>query len=189
MCSRSEERAREIAGETGAKKWFTDYEEMMKDPDVEAVDICTELARHTEIAAAALQSGKHVFSEILLSKSLEETDQLISLREESGTIFMVGFTERFDVRRAMVKSRIDSGELGDLVSLYGRRNCSRRALDNPRDITSTVPNLPDPSKAMVRLPRGGRGQAPWSSYSRAEASPTSVAAPSSGATGRTSWVS
>ena len=131
--SRSEVRAREVAAACGARRWYTDYEKMAADPDVDAVDVCTELARHAEIALAALRSGKHVFSEILLSKSMEEMDELIEWADRSECLFMVGFLERFDVRRAIIKRRIEGGELGQLVSLYGRRNGSPADFENPRD--------------------------------------------------------
>ena len=125
VCSRSEERAREVAETYGARKWYTDYVEMVQDAEIEAVDVVSDLDRHGEIALAALQNGKHVFSEILLTMRMEENDQLIEWAEKSGALFMVGFIERFDVRRAQIKQRVDSGELGQLVSLYGRRNVWR----------------------------------------------------------------
>ena len=67
VCSRSEERAREVAETYGARKWYTDYVEMVQDAEIEAVDVVSDLDRHGEIALAALQNGKHVFSEILLT--------------------------------------------------------------------------------------------------------------------------
>lgn len=133
VCSRSAERAREVAATYGARKCYTDYKEMMQDPEIEAVDVVSDLARHGEIALSALQHGKHVFSEILLTMSMEETDQLIEWTEKSQAMFMVGFLERFDVRRALIKQKIDNGELGQLVSLYGRRNAWRGFLDTARD--------------------------------------------------------
>lgn len=133
VCSRSAERAREVAETYGARKCYTDYREMMQDPEIEAVDVVSDLARHGEIALSALQHGKHVFSEILLTMSLEETDRLIEGAEKNRALFMVGFLERFDVRRALIKRKIDSGELGQLVSLYGRRNAWRGFLDTARD--------------------------------------------------------
>jgi UDP-N-acetylglucosamine 3-dehydrogenase len=131
VCSRSAERAQEVAATYGAQKWYTDYRQMMADPVVDAVDVCTEVARHGEVALAALQHGKHVFSEILLSMSLAETDQLLEWANKSRAIFMVGFIERFDVRRALIKRKIDDGEIGALVSLFSRRNQWRGWLEYP----------------------------------------------------------
>ncbi len=132
VCSRSAERAANVASTHHVPKHYTDYRDLLRDPEVEAIDVVTEVDRHTEIALAALRLRKHVFSEILLTDSLEENDRLIAGAEESGAVFMVGFLERFDVRRANIKQKIDAGELGELVSIYGRRNIWRGILDAPR---------------------------------------------------------
>ena len=132
VCSRSEERAREVAATYDVPKRYTDPADLLGDPGIAAVDIVTEVDRHADIALAALQQGKHVFCEILLTTSMEDTDRLIEASSKSGTIFSVGFIERFDPRRAEVKRRAASGYLGQLVSIYGRRNIWRGILDEPR---------------------------------------------------------
>lgn len=132
VCSRSQDRSKEIAERYDVPKSYTSHEVMLRDSDFDAVDIVTEVDRHTEIAQIAMENGKHVFSEILLSRSLEETDQLIQTAKRNSIHFMVGFLERFDVRRAQIKKRIEAGEMGELVSLYSRRNIWRGILDAPR---------------------------------------------------------
>lgn len=131
VCSRSAERAREVATSYSAK-YYTDYREMVRDPDIEAVDIVTEVDRHAEIGLAALEHDKHVFCEILVTMDMEESDRLMERTEAGRAFFMAGFLERFDVRRALIKQRVDSGEMGKLVSVYGRRNAWRGFLDAPR---------------------------------------------------------
>jgi len=133
VCSRDADRARAVAEAHGAPKWYTDYEDMARDPDIDAIDICNELARHTEVGLAALSEGKHVLCEILHALTLEETSQLMASAQEHHAHYMVGFIERFDVRRALAKQKIDAGELGSLVSMYVRRNVWRGFLDVPRD--------------------------------------------------------
>lgn len=133
VCSRSAERAQAVAAAHGAPKWYTDYNEIAQDPDIDVIDICNELARHTVVGLAALSHGKHVLCEILHALTLEETDQLIACAEINRANYVVGFIERFDTRRALAKQKIDSGELGQLVSLYVRRNVWRGFLDVPRD--------------------------------------------------------
>lgn len=132
VCSRSAERAASVASTYNVSGHYTDYRDLLRDPEVEAIDIVTEVDRHTGIALDALRLRKHVFSEILLTDSLEENDRLIEQTEKSGAVFMVGFLERFDVRRGNIKQKIDAGELGALVSIYGRRNIWRGFLDAPR---------------------------------------------------------
>ncbi len=95
VCSRSEERAREVAETYGARKWYTDYVEMVQDAEIEAVDVVSDLDRHGEIALAALQNGKHVISEILLTMRIEENVQLWTGQRRSGRCLWSGLG--FDV--------------------------------------------------------------------------------------------
>ena len=90
VCDETEigrERAREVATCYDAK-YYTDYREMVRDPDIEAVDIVTEVDRHGEIGLAALEHDKHVFCEILVTASMEESDRLMEKTEASRAFFM-----------------------------------------------------------------------------------------------------
>jgi predicted dehydrogenase len=132
VCSRSEDRAKEVADAFGVRRWYTDVRDLAGDPEVEAVDVVTEVARHAETAQIALAAGKHVLVEKPLSARLDETEAVLRLAEERGRILMVGYIERYDPRRATIRERIASGELGEVVSLYGRRNCGHAFLNKPR---------------------------------------------------------
>ena len=88
--------------------------------------------RHAEVGLAALAHGKHVFCEILVTMNLAESEQLLEKEAASEAFFMTGFIERFDVRRALIKQRVERGEMGQLVSIYGRRNAWRGFLEAPR---------------------------------------------------------
>lgn len=132
VCSRDARRAREVAEQYGATRWYADYAEMMRDPEIEAVDVVTEVGRHGEVVLEALRHDKHVLVEKPLSLSLEETDRVLELAAERKRVLMVCYIERFDPRRALIKKQIEQGSLGPLVSLYGRRNAVRRFFDMPR---------------------------------------------------------
>jgi UDP-N-acetylglucosamine 3-dehydrogenase len=132
VCSRDAARARAVAGQYGAPRWYADYREMMRDPEIEAVDVVTEVGRHGEVVLEALRHDKHVLVEKPLSVSLEETDQVLDLAAECRRVLMVCWVERFDPRRALIRQKIEQGELGELVSVYGRRNAVGRFFDMPR---------------------------------------------------------
>ena len=132
ICSRSEERVGEVAATCGEPRPYTDPAALLAAPDIDAVDIVTEVDRHTEIALAAMERGKHVFCEILVTPSPREMDALAQAARTSDVVFMPGFLERFDVRRAGLRQKAVEGSLGRLVSLYGRRNIWRGILDEPR---------------------------------------------------------
>ncbi len=132
VCSRSPERAAQVAEKYGLRRWYADAHDLAADPEIEAVDVVTEVGRHAEVVQIALAAGKHVLVEKPLSARLDETEAVLRLAEEKQRIVMVGYIERYDPRRAMIRERIASGELGEIVSLYGRRNCGRRYLSMPR---------------------------------------------------------
>jgi len=81
VCSRSADRAKEVAAACDARRWCTDSHDLIQDPDIDAVDIVTEVARHAEVALPALQHGKHVFCEVLVTMSMEEMDRIIGALE------------------------------------------------------------------------------------------------------------
>ncbi len=135
ICSRSEDRALEVAGTCGSPACYTDPAELLQVSDLDAVDIVTEVDRHTEVALSAMRQGKHVFCEILVTPDLDETDQLIETAQANQVRFMPGFLERFDARRAEVQKRASRGDLGDIVSIYGRRNIWRGILDYGEPLT------------------------------------------------------
>src|SRR5690606_32893210 len=63
ICDLNEQRAKDKAEKYGAKKVYVDYNDLMNDPEVDAVSICTWNNTHAEIATAAVNSGKHVLVE------------------------------------------------------------------------------------------------------------------------------
>lgn len=132
VCSRSAERAAEMAQKYGVRHWYTDPQELANDPDIEAVDVVSEVARHADMMQLMLAAGKHVLVEKPLSARLDETEAVLRLAEEQKRIVMVGYIERYDPRRAMIRQRVASGELGEIVSVYGRRNVGQQYLSWPR---------------------------------------------------------
>ncbi len=138
VSSRDPERAKAVAGQYGIRRWYSDYRALVQDPDVEAVDVVTEVSRHAEVVRSALAAGKHVLVEKPLSLDLADVDRILELAERQKRVLMVCYIERFDPRRAMIKSQIEQGQLGPLVSLYGRRNAVRRFFDMPRFRTHPI---------------------------------------------------
>src|SRR5690554_4932115 len=72
VCDLNEDRARAKAQKYGAKRVYTDYRELLQQPNIDAVIICTWNNTHAEISIAALEAGKHVFVEKPMSKTVAE---------------------------------------------------------------------------------------------------------------------
>ena len=122
VVSRSPERAREI-GERFDANWYTDFREMLeKERDLEAVSIVNRDAEHKEPAIACAQAGKDIFLEKPMAPTLEEADEIIEAVEKAGVRMMVNFTLRFDPTYVAAYERIQAGEIGDVVTMFARRN-------------------------------------------------------------------
>ena len=102
---------------------FTDNsnEIFKSDNGIDAVVIATPLETHYELAKQALGSGKHVFIEKPIASTLTEAKELARLAKENQLIFMVGHVFLFNAGIRYVKQLIDSGELGEILYIYGQR--------------------------------------------------------------------
>ncbi len=107
--------SQEAAARFGAKFHYTDYHELLRREDIEAVVIVTPTATHAEVIQAAAAAGKHIFSEKPLAQTLEACDQAISAVEKAGVKLQLGFMRRFDPAYALAKKQIEAGEIGQPV--------------------------------------------------------------------------
>ncbi|OXM86669.1 Gfo/Idh/MocA family protein [Paenibacillus rigui] len=128
ICDLKEQRAKDKAKQYDIEHVYTDYRELLANPDIEAVSICTWNNTHAEISIAALRAGKHVLVEKPLCRSVEEARLIQEAVTETGKLLQVGFVRRYDANAQLVKRFIDKGELGEVY--YAKASCIRR-LGNP----------------------------------------------------------
>jgi len=128
VCDLNEDRARLAAEKYGAAKVFTDYRELLADPEIDAVSICTWNNTHAEISIAALNAGKHVLVEKPLCRTVEEALRVQEAVKSSGKLLQVGFVRRYDPNAQMLREFADKGEFGDI---YFAKASSIRRLGNP----------------------------------------------------------
>lgn len=128
VCDLNEERAQRAAEQYGATKVYTDYNELLADPEIDAVSICTWNNTHAEISIAALNAGKHVLVEKPLCRTVEEALQVQEAVKSSGKLLQVGFVRRYDPNAQMLREFADKGEFGEI---YFAKASSVRRLGNP----------------------------------------------------------
>jgi 2-hydroxy-4-carboxymuconate semialdehyde hemiacetal dehydrogenase len=109
----------------------TDVNELLGDPQVEAIIVCSPTDLHAEQTERALRAGKHVLCEIPLATSLAETDRLIDLAERSGLQLMVCHTQRY-VSPLMEARRMIAGR-----EVQPRAMVSRYLLDKRDNVSWT----------------------------------------------------
>ena len=101
------------------------FEEMLENPAIDIIDICTPNMYHTPLALAALRAGKHVICEKPLAPTPEEIRKLIAARDASGKELMTAQHFRFAGASQALKREIEAGALGDIYHARGwmlRRN-------------------------------------------------------------------
>ena len=96
---------------------YTDYKEVMKNDEIDAVIVVTPTKFHHEIVLAAANAGKHVFCEKPMAVDEKECDDMIQACRQNGVKLQLGFMRRFDKTFRRGKELIDSGEVGTVTSL------------------------------------------------------------------------
>jgi len=125
LSTRTPERLAEVAGRFGVKHTYTDYHDMLNNPDIDVVSITTMWDQHAAPTLDALQAGKHVFLEKPMASTVEDCQAIVDAANKAAGKFMVGHICRFNPRYAAAKAAIAEGRIGKIVSMYARRNLPR----------------------------------------------------------------
>jgi 2-hydroxy-4-carboxymuconate semialdehyde hemiacetal dehydrogenase len=130
--------ADEVAAKYGAKRGFTDYAELLAQPDLDAVILCTPTQMHHAQTIQALNAGKHVQVEIPMGDNLAGVQEIVDLQQKTGLVAMAGHTRRFNPSHQYLHNKITSGELSIQqmdVQTYFFRRTNMNALGKPRSWT------------------------------------------------------
>jgi myo-inositol 2-dehydrogenase / D-chiro-inositol 1-dehydrogenase len=106
------------AKESGAKKTYTDYNDLLRDPEVDAVVIALPTHLHLECARRAAEGNKHIFLEKPLSRNVEEGREIIASAERNRVKLMVGYPLRFNRSFIELRKKVKSGALGEVEVAY-----------------------------------------------------------------------
>jgi 2-hydroxy-4-carboxymuconate semialdehyde hemiacetal dehydrogenase len=130
--------ADEVAAKYGADRGFTDYTELLAQPDLDAVILCTPTQMHLEQTLQALNAGKHVQVEIPMADNLAGVQQIVALQQQTGLVAMAGHTRRFNPSHQYLHNKMAAGELSIQqmdVQTYFFRRTNTNALGQPRSWT------------------------------------------------------
>ncbi|KEI15640.1 myo-inositol 2-dehydrogenase [Clostridium novyi B str. ATCC 27606] len=122
VCSVVKEEVEEVKDTWGIKYGYTNFDEMLKNKELDAIFISSPSGFHCEQIEKALDAGFHVFSEKPLGLYLEEAKRVAkAVNEHKNQIFMVGFMRRYDDSYAYAKKKIEEGAIGKpvLIRCYG----------------------------------------------------------------------
>ena len=117
ICQRTQSKVDEIGDAFGIEKRYTDYNELLKDPNVDAVHINTPIQNHAAQSIAALRAGKHVACTVPMATTVEECRQIVEAVEETGLTYMMMETVVYSREFLFVKEMYEKGELGRIQFL------------------------------------------------------------------------
>jgi predicted dehydrogenase len=109
------------AGAYPATRFTADFDQLLDDPELEAVVLATPVPTHFELARRALEAGKHVMVEKPMTWRASEARELRDVVRATGRTLMVGHLLRFHPGVEKLRQLIDSGELGEVRYVYGNR--------------------------------------------------------------------
>ena len=113
ICDVDAGRVKEVAEELGVQYTYTDFEEMCRNPELDAIVIVSPSFLHCQQIEIAMNNGKHVFCEKPLAQNAGDCEKIIAAETAHGRrLLQVGFMRRYDRGYAEMKRIIDSGELG-----------------------------------------------------------------------------
>ena len=104
-----------------AARVSADVDELLSDPQLDAVVIATPVASHAQLAEQVIAAGKHCFVEKPLAQSVAEAEAVVAAAREAGLVLMVGHLLEYHPGVVALKKLADSGELGQIHYIYGNR--------------------------------------------------------------------
>jgi len=132
VMSRNPERARSYAERHGIRRWYSDAQELLNDPDVNAVYIATPPSSHATYAIMAMKSGKPVYVEKPLAATYEECLRVNRVSQETGMPCFVAYYRRYLPYFQRVKAIVEEGVIGKVVGVQIRFAVPPRDLDYNR---------------------------------------------------------
>lgn len=126
LCDINEERLNKRGDEyhVDPSRRFTDVNEMVKLPEIDAVSVCVWNAAHAECAIAALNAGKHVLCEKPMALNAQQAEAMKEAADRNGKLLMIGFVRRFGNDCAIVQDFVKNDFFGDMY--YAKANYRRR---------------------------------------------------------------
>jgi predicted dehydrogenase len=121
LCDVEDERQVEAAQSYPSAQVTSSFDDVLADESVEAVVVATPVPTHYELARRALEAGKHVFVEKPPAMRGAEMEELCDLAEERSLVLMPGHLLLYHPGVQKLKEIVDSGELGEVLYVYGNR--------------------------------------------------------------------
>lgn len=114
ICRRNEAELNKMGDTFGIEKRYTDYADVLKDPEIDYVHINSPIPDHGWMSIEALKAGKHVMCTVPMATTIEECEQIVNLVKETGLKYMMAETVVYSREFLFIKDMYQKGELGDI---------------------------------------------------------------------------
>jgi predicted dehydrogenase len=121
MCDMNPQRLQQLHEIYPEVQGSADFEEVLANPDIDAIAIATPVRLHHTMAKASLLAGKHTFIEKPMASSSEQCEELVNIAEREGLVLMVGHTFLYSPSVRKIKEIVRSGDVGDIRYISARR--------------------------------------------------------------------
>lgn len=130
---RDADKAKDYATRHGIGKWYTNAQDLINDPNVNAIYVATPPSTHAEYAIAAMRAGKPVYVEKPMAANYAECEKMVRVSQETGVPCFVAYYRRTLPYFLRVKQIIDDGLLGDISTVHIQFSIPPYATDYSRD--------------------------------------------------------
>ena len=131
ICDIVESRVNEMAAQYDCKA-YTDYKDLVQDPEIDAVIVAATNTTHAEMSIAALNAGKHVLCEKPMATNLADAKNMLDAASKSGKQLMIAHNQRLENAHIKAKQLINSGKLGKILTfttVFGHPGSEDWAID------------------------------------------------------------
>jgi predicted dehydrogenase len=121
LCDSREPARTRLAQAFPAARATAEIEQLLDDPELDAVVLATPVPTHAELAVQVARAGKHCFVEKPLATTAADAQRAVDAAEQAGKVLMVGHLLEYHPAVGRLKELLDGGELGELYYVYGNR--------------------------------------------------------------------
>jgi predicted dehydrogenase len=170
ICDIDQERMKAAETQAAAKghrpRLYSDFRKLLDDKDVDAVVIATPVDKHKEMAVAALEVGRHVYSEKPMALTPEECSAVLKAAGQAKGIYQAGFQLRHDPNRRAAMNFVHSGGIGEVLFLQGYRHTGDLPRDTPWYFNAAVSgdNIVEQACHILDLLTWAAGRHPLRAY-------------------------
>lgn len=104
----------EAAKEKGIERLYSDYHELLKDPDIDIVSVCLPNYLHKQVTIDALEAGKNVHCEKPMAMNYEEAKEMLKAQERTGKQLMIGLNNRYVPINQYIRQYVQEGNIGEV---------------------------------------------------------------------------